>query len=65
MSLTVTANSMAIIKIEFFNEAEDELDADAMVRDRAYYCFTIAQAEAALGLLERSEKFPVKEITEF
>lgn len=54
MRVTLTKiPSYMIITIEVYNDAEDELDVEATEADRIFYCKSIDEAEAALGLIER------------
>lgn len=54
MRVTLTKiPSYMIITIEVYNDAEDELDVEATDADRIFYCKSIDEAEAALGLIER------------
>ncbi len=42
-----------IIEIKYYKNAEDVLDAHAIAADRVAVCHSVAEAEAALGLIER------------
>lgn len=45
-----------LITIKYYPDANDEMDAEALVPKRLAVCHSIAEAEAALGLIERHEK---------
>ncbi len=42
-----------IVKIEFYPEAEDAMDADASIPNKRAWCKDFKEAEAFIGMLER------------